>query len=241
MRPFFQSFGVGVGPHQSPIRFKAWELSCERNDLPPLAIVLPQKTVGTTPRPRYRIHKSRGSPFSGANPIVAHGVGVPSDQITIELSIFTGMRQRPIKSCGFEPTPFPAYCPVPTEKLFLGKGPRDIERHLIAHDVVTSPRELMGHRLDGDHSLSLGLLSVIESANQRFKANGKVGRFHKRPTEILIPVLSIALAFALAVANLLAAHTTTVRSKVSYAGKSPDISSLQHDRERQSLPDPAHA
>ncbi len=73
----------------------------------------------------------------------------------------------------------------------------------------------MGHRLDGDHSMSLGLLSVIEPANQRFKANGKVGRFHKRPTEILIAVLSIALAFALAVANLLAAHTPTVRGKVA--------------------------
>jgi len=29
------------------------EFSCEGNDLLPLAIVLPQKTVGTTPRPRF--------------------------------------------------------------------------------------------------------------------------------------------------------------------------------------------
>jgi hypothetical protein len=29
------------------------EFSCEENDLLPLAIVLPQKTVGTTPRPRF--------------------------------------------------------------------------------------------------------------------------------------------------------------------------------------------
>jgi len=99
----------------------------------------------------------------------------------------------------------------------------------------------VGHRLDGDHSMSLGLLSLIEPANERFKANGKVGRFHKRPTQILIPVLGIALAFAFAVADLLTAHTPALRREVSYAGKSPDISGLQHDGECQGLPDPAHA
>ena len=56
----------------------------------PWQVSLPQKTVGTTPRPRLGIHKSCGSPCSGANPQLAHGVGVPSDQITTELSIFKG-------------------------------------------------------------------------------------------------------------------------------------------------------
>src|SRR6266498_1028671 len=150
------------------------------------------------------------------------------------------MRQRPIKSCGFEPTPFLAHCPIPTEKLLLSEGSTDIERHFVAHDVVTSPGELVSHRFDLYHGLSLGFLSLIEPSNQRFIANGKIGRFHKRPTEILIAVLGIALAFAFAIADLLTAHTPAVRSEVADTGKSPDISGLQHDRERQSLPDPAH-
>jgi len=40
-----------VGPHQSPIRIKAWEISYQEI-FPPLADLLPQKTVGTTPCPR---------------------------------------------------------------------------------------------------------------------------------------------------------------------------------------------
>ena len=49
--------------------------------------------------------------------------------------------------------------------------------------------------------MALGLLSLIEPSNQRFIANGKVRRFHKRPRQILIPVLGVATAFAFAVGN----------------------------------------
>jgi hypothetical protein len=63
----------------------------------------------------------------------------------------------------------------------------------------------------------------------------------KRPGQILIPVLGIALAFAFAVADLLTADTPTVRSKVSHTAKSPDVSGLKHDRERENLPDPRHS
>src|ERR1700730_18853599 len=85
-------FSVGrcrtFGPHQSPIRFKALgEISME-SFFPPLATSLPQKTVGTTPCPRLTDHRSYGSPFPASNPNVAHGVGVPSDQIISELSSF---------------------------------------------------------------------------------------------------------------------------------------------------------
>ena len=52
---------------------------------------------------------------------------------------------------------------------------------------------------------------------------------------------SVAAAFALAVGKFLTAHTPAVRSKVSYLGKSADVSGLQHDRKSQGLPDAAHA
>jgi hypothetical protein len=68
----------------------------------------------------------------------------------------------------------------------------------------------VSHRFDRYHGLSLGFLSLIEPTNERFIANGKIGRFHKRPTEILIAVLGVPLAFAFAVADLLTAYTPAV-------------------------------
>jgi len=78
-----------VGPHQSPIRIKAWEISYQEI-FPPLADLLPQKTVGTTPCPRFQDSQILWLTLAGSNPILAHGVGVPSDQIISELSIFQG-------------------------------------------------------------------------------------------------------------------------------------------------------
>jgi hypothetical protein len=62
---------------------------------------------------------------------MVHDVGVRSDLMTIELSL--GMRQRPIRPGCSKPTLMRARCLIRIEKLFLRKGPRDIEWHLIAH------------------------------------------------------------------------------------------------------------
>ena len=51
---------------------------------------LPQKTVGTTPRPRLIGSQIHWLSLFGGQPIVAHGVGVPSNHSTTELSIFKG-------------------------------------------------------------------------------------------------------------------------------------------------------
>lgn len=98
----------------------------------------------------------------------------------------------------------------------------------------------MRHRFDGHHTLSLGLLSLIETLNPGVEPDRKVGRLHKRPGQILIAILGVTLAFFLAVADLLTPDTPTVRSKVSHTGKSPDVAGLQHDRERENLTDPRH-
>jgi len=95
-----------------PARFVAPE-----NCLP-----VPGTQVGATRVEGFGIHRSSGSPFRGVNPIVAHGVGVPSNQIPRELSI-SGMGQRPIGPIGSKPTPIKAHCPIPTEKLFARRKP----------------------------------------------------------------------------------------------------------------------
>src|SRR4029077_13871466 len=107
------------------------------------------------------------------------------------------------------------------------------------HDIVTTPRQLMRHCLDRHHSMGPGLLSLIKSSDERFKANRKIGCLYKRPRQILVPVLRIATAFAFAIGKFFTLHTAAVRCKVSHLGKSPDISGLQHDRKRQDLPNAA--
>ena len=98
----------------------------------------------------------------------------------------------------------------------------------------------MRHRLDRQYTMSLGFLSLVESLNLGMKPDRKVGRFDKRPGQILVAVLGIAAAFAFAVADFLTADTPAVRSKVSHARKSPDVAGLQHDRQCQDLPDPRY-
>ncbi len=111
------------------------------------------------------------------------------------------MEQRLIKSRGCEPTPIQAHCSIPAVKSFRsGKRLGDIEGHLVLHDVITGPAQLVRYRFDRQHTVALGLLSLIEAFDPRIVSDGKVGGFDKRPSQILIPVLGVAAAFLLAVA-----------------------------------------
>ena len=130
--PVFNRSVSDFGPHQSPIRIKAVEEFSRENFFPargnnscPRKLSVPRRVQG------YRIHRSPGSPFRASNPSVAHGVGVPSDQIISELSRFQGTEQRLIRHRGFEPTPIQAHCSIPAVKSFRsGKRLGDIEGHL---------------------------------------------------------------------------------------------------------------
>ena len=93
----------------------------------------------------------------------------------------------------------------------MAEGFGQIKGDPIPQDVVTSPAQLVRHRLDGHHTLGLGLLSLIETLNLGVEPDGEVGRFDKCPGQILIAVLGVALALFLAVADLLAADTPAVR------------------------------
>ena len=63
----------------------------------------------------------------------------------------------------------------------------------------------MRHRFERHNGVALGFLSLVETANLGTKPDRKVGRVHKRPAQILIPVLGVAAAFASAVGKFLAA------------------------------------
>ena len=55
----------------------------------------------------------------------------------------------------------------------------------------------MRHRFDRHHHLGLRLLSLIETLNLGVEPDGEVGRFDKRPGQILVPVLGVAWPFFL--------------------------------------------
>src|SRR6185369_8794339 len=120
----------------------------------------------------------------------------------------------------------------------LRKGLGDIKRNLILDDVVTSPAELVRNCLDAYNRVALGFLFLIDAFDLRIKADRKIGGLHKRPGQILVAVFGVAASFTLAVADLLAPHTTTVRSVITDTGKSLDLSGLQHDGQRQDGTDP---
>jgi hypothetical protein len=128
-----------------------------------------------------RIHRSSGSPLRASNPMLAHGVGVPSDQIISELSIFQGrdsgqsdfvVVNQPLGKLTAQPS---------LQRSLSGKGLGDIERNSILHDVITSPAQLVGHRFDRYHAMALGFLSLIETVDPGTEPDGEVGRFDKRP------------------------------------------------------------
>ena len=76
------------------------------------------------------------------------------------------MRQRPIKSTGFKPTPIAAHCPIPTVCPLPGaEGLDHVKRYLVPQDVITSPAQLVRHRFERHHAVGLGSLSLIEAAD----------------------------------------------------------------------------
>lgn len=95
----------------------------------------------------------------------------------------------------------------------------------------------MRHRFDRHNTVGLGFLSLVKALDPGAESNREVGRLDIGPSQILVAVFSVAAAFFLAVANLLAPHTPTVGGVVSYCGKSSDVASLQHDGQGQNLPD----
>ena len=84
----------------------------------------------------------------------------------------------------------------------------------------------MRHCFDPHNRVTLGFLFLIEAFDLRIKADRKVSGLHKRPGQVLVAVFGIAASFTLAVTDLGAAHTATVRSIVSDTGKSVDLSGL---------------
>ncbi len=91
----------------------------------------------------------------------------------------------------------------------------------------------MRHCLERNNTLGFGAFTLVKTLDLRVIANREVSRFNKGPGQVLVAVFGVTPALALAIAQLLAIHTTTVRGKVTNLGKALDIARLQHDGHAQ--------
>ena len=91
----------------------------------------------------------------------------------------------------------------------------------------------MRHGLERHEDIRLALLALIELTNPGLIAHRKVGGFDKRPRQILIPILRVALPFAFPITQLGAAHTPAVGGNLTDRGEPANLARLSHDREGQ--------
>src|SRR5205807_9603740 len=109
----------------------------------------------------------------------------------------------------------------------LRKCPLGIKIHLVAHDIETSARQFVGNGFASDHAHRLSLLAIEELPHPLAVAPGVLGRLDIGPGQVLVPVLAVAFAFLLGVAQLATAHTPTVRSVMPHTLDALHLSGFQ--------------
>ena len=119
-RPCFRSVGVGVSVRTSHLSGSRPGRILKREFLPAPGNCLPQKTVGTTPRPRRVITALRAPVW------VQPQAGSRRRRIsrrTGSCEAGGGMGPRPIRSGGCQPTPSRAHGPSPLPSECLSQTP----------------------------------------------------------------------------------------------------------------------
>ena len=77
----------------------------------------------------------------------------------------------------------------------------------------------MRQRLNGDHVLGFRFLPLVKSLCLRVEAKGEIRRLNKEPSQILVAVPSVSLAFFPAVARVRTVHAAGVGCEVADIGK----------------------
>jgi hypothetical protein len=85
---------------------------------------------------------------------------------------------------------------------------------------------------------SVGRLAVKPLLALRIVAPREVGRFHKRPGQVLVAAFGVVLSLLLAVGHPLGLHRPAIAGKVTGLRKSFDIADLHRYGHSQDLPHP---
>ena len=95
----------------------------------------------------------------------------------------------------------------------------------------------MRERFDGHDLGPLLALALIEAVGCGQIADGKVGRLHKCPGQVLVAALAVPFALLLGVADPLALDAAAVGGELTNSRKSGDLPDLQCDGHGQDRPD----
>src|SRR5207247_5838686 len=93
--------------------------------------------------------------------------------------------------------------------------------------------QLAGQRLGRQNFVGSGRLAVVPAPAILIVAPREVGRFHKRPSQILVAAFDVALRLALAVAQALSIHQAAIAGKVAVAPEPLDPCDLHRDSPSQ--------
>lgn len=92
-----------------------------------------------------------------------------------------------LRSCGLVDQPHGEV--AATTQSGSSEGPDDIEVSALAQDVVTSPGQLLGDGLDGDHAVALGPIALAAAHAARASACGAAPRLPRCGAELRIVAL----------------------------------------------------
>jgi hypothetical protein len=98
----------------------------------------------------------------------------------------------------------------------------------------------MRHGFQGYELMAFRLFALIEAFDPGVKANRKVRGFNKSPTEILVAVFGVPLAFDFPMTEPLTLHAATIRGNVPHARKARHRPRFQQDCHGENIPNPGH-
>ncbi len=171
----FSAFGCGhfdAAPHthqdQGSWRSRLWARPL------PLTPSCPKKTFGTLPCPIVIITDVMA-------PLRRHSLcGSRQKRRQLNNSVsghLKGAEVRTNQTLWFLTIPYCSLTPQPQRRVpRLAKRSGHIKRDLLAHDVITSPSQLMSHSSVCHGHLCLGCFALVKTLNLRIKAHRKMGR-----------------------------------------------------------------
>ena len=212
--------------HQSPIGIKACTPLLDGAGAPPLAPVVPQKTVGAAPRPEVMITDLMAS-LSGPTLRWLAARAQRSRQ-PLTRAVMTVSGRRPNQIWWLQANPKLGLAVPPFTR---SSAPNRTEPCRASHGSM--PGQLMRHRLDRYRPARLGRLALVEPLGAIVVAHREVRRLDKRPGEMSIAAFAVAAGLALAVAGALSIDATAIRREVAGPGEAADIAGLQQDRQPQ--------
>ncbi len=112
-----------------------------------------------------------------------------------------------------------------------------LKDHLIPHDEVRRPRQLVGKGIVRNHKIRLLHLAIVVRPGLRIAASGALGCLGLGPREIFIAAFLVAFSFHLVITKPLARYLAAIGHIVPNLGKARDRPGLQHDGQRQNLAD----